>query len=198
MKLPRRRKRPYTLKARSEQAAATRARIVEAAVALHEELGPRHTTIKGIAARAGVERLTVYRHFPDTTAIFQACSSAWAGRHPPPDPADWQDAATPLERTRLALAALYAYFRANAVMLSRVHRDLDTMPELAAVTEPFLGYLRSVADQLAAGWRPPAARRVRPLLRHIVRFETWQLLQSAGWPDEQKTDLHMQWIEAVV
>ena len=43
----------------------TRLRIVEAMVELHEEIGPVATTVTAIAERAGVQRLTVYRHFPD-------------------------------------------------------------------------------------------------------------------------------------
>ena len=57
-------KRQYKQKARAEQAQETRQLIVEATVMLHEELGPAQTSIKAIAEQAGVQRLTVYRHFP--------------------------------------------------------------------------------------------------------------------------------------
>src|ERR671929_225345 len=101
--------RKYELKRRAEQQAETRRRIVEAIVALHREVGPARTTIKAITERAGVERLTVYRHFADETAMFQACSAHFAAEVvPPPDPAEWEGVGDRAERLRAALLAFYA------------------------------------------------------------------------------------------
>ena len=49
-------------------------RIVDATVALHQEVGMLRTTIKEIALRSGVERATVYRHFPDERALTRAAA----------------------------------------------------------------------------------------------------------------------------
>jgi AcrR family transcriptional regulator len=65
----------------------TRLRITEATVDLHGSVGPRRTTISAVAERAGVQRATVYRHFPDERALFAACSSHWRDANPRPDPA---------------------------------------------------------------------------------------------------------------
>src|SRR6185369_5292666 len=54
----------------------------------------------GIADAAGVTRLTVYRHFPDDAALFEACSSDWLSRQQPPDPATWADVTNPSQRLR--------------------------------------------------------------------------------------------------
>jgi len=51
--------RKYELKARAEKQAETRRRIVEATLALHQEVGPARTTVAEIARRTGVQRLTV-------------------------------------------------------------------------------------------------------------------------------------------
>jgi Bacterial regulatory proteins, tetR family len=64
---------------------ATRARIAAAACALHEEVGVARTTVADMARRAGVQRLTVYNHFPDLHALLPACSAHWLAEHPPPD-----------------------------------------------------------------------------------------------------------------
>src|SRR4051795_10199971 len=82
-------KRTYELKERARKQAETRRRIVEATVALHQEVGPARTTVAEIARRAGVQRLTVYNHFPDERELFGACSAHFIGGHPPPDPAAW-------------------------------------------------------------------------------------------------------------
>ena len=79
-------RRPYRMKRRAELEEQTRLRITESAVALHEELGPAHTSISAIAERAGVRRSTVYRHFPDEEALFDACSSHFRAANPSPDP----------------------------------------------------------------------------------------------------------------
>jgi len=67
-------RRGYRLKERAQQQAETRRRIVEAVVALHEEVGPARTTVVEIADRAQVSRPTVYTHFPDERLLMTACS----------------------------------------------------------------------------------------------------------------------------
>src|SRR5438309_7399128 len=108
--------RKYELKQRAQSQAETRQRIVEATVALHDSLGPSRTTISAIAERAGVQRLTVYRHFPDERTLFQACSSHWTSRNPKPDLATWAALDDPEERLRTALAEIYAFYRATEGM----------------------------------------------------------------------------------
>ena len=92
-------KRKYTLRQRAEQQEETRERIVDAAIALHEELGPAATTIRALAERAGVQRLTVYRHFANEGEILDACSTKWLGLNPPPLLSS-MPAGAPIERAR--------------------------------------------------------------------------------------------------
>ena len=106
--------RRYRLGERARQQEETRRRIVEATAELHAEVGPAATTISAIAERAGVQRLTVYRHFPEERQLFEACSALSEERHPSPDPAHWTDVADPRERTEAALGALYAYYAGDA------------------------------------------------------------------------------------
>jgi AcrR family transcriptional regulator len=77
--------RKYEMKRRAERQEETRQRITEATVELHQALGPAKTTISAIAEKAGVQRLTVYRHFPDEHALFVACTSHYMGQNPPPE-----------------------------------------------------------------------------------------------------------------
>src|SRR3954467_11162965 len=110
--------RPYEQKARAEAAAETRRRIVEATVALHEEVGPARTTVAEIARRAGVQRLTVYNHFPQDADLFGACSGHWATAHPPPDPGPWAAIDDPDTRLRRAIIDTYTWFAENEAMLT--------------------------------------------------------------------------------
>src|SRR3954451_23446350 len=77
--------RAYRMSRRAESQEQTRLRITESAVALHGTIGPSRTSISAVAEHAGVRRSTVYRHFPDEAALFDACSAHWAAANPPPD-----------------------------------------------------------------------------------------------------------------
>src|SRR5436190_1989394 len=82
-------KRPYRMQARAKKQEETRRRIVEATVDLHSTVGPARTTISAIATAAGVQRHTVYAHFPDEIALFRACTTHWRAVHPFPSLETW-------------------------------------------------------------------------------------------------------------
>ena len=178
--------RKYELRRRAERQAETRRRIVEAAVALHETLGPGRTTISDIAARAGVERATVYRHFPDERALFTVCTGHYAALHPRPDPAPWADIADPATRLRTGLAEVYAYHRRTERMSDRAARDLPDAPVLREALAPEFAYWARVRDALAAGWPVPEERRalVVAAVGHAVAFPTWRSLVREQGLDE--------------
>ena len=105
--------RAYELKRRAAHMAETRARIVEAAIELHQTIGPARTSVSAIAEKAGVQRQTYYRHFPDQRSLFQACSGLYVARNPLPDPDAWRAIADPHVRLRQGLRELYAYYAEN-------------------------------------------------------------------------------------
>src|SRR4029077_2653360 len=125
----------YQLKERARQQAETRLRIIEAVVALHEEVGPARTTVVEIADRAHVSRPTVYSHFPDDRSLMTACSGHWLLANPPPDTAACKKIDDPLTRLRAALEQLYAYYAPRERMLSNVLRDAALLPSLAEALE---------------------------------------------------------------
>ena len=178
--------RKYAQTRRAEQQAETRRRIVEAMVALHREVGPARTTISAIAERAGVERLTVYRHFADEAAMFQACSAHFAAEAAPPDPSAWAAVAEPAERLRAALLAFYGYYRRAEDMLAHVHRDAPQLPALAAVMAPWEAFVDEVRDGLLEGWEASGPARVRlgATVAHALRFDTWRSLARAEGLDD--------------
>ncbi len=188
-------KRRYILRARAGHVAETRARIILAMMELHQEVGPRNTTVSAIAARAGVERLTVYRHFTDEAAMFAACSHRYLELNPPPDPAAWTTEPDPASRTRRGLAELYAFFGRTSPMLEKVYRDVGEYASLRKIMDQFDAHLRNVADALAVAWpRDDAAARRQVILRHAARFATWQSLQAEGVGDKQKIELILDWL----
>ena len=188
-------KRKYQQKARAEQARETRQQIVEAAVKLHEKLGPAKTSIMAIAEEAGVQRLTVYRHFPDDADLFEACTSHWLSMHPPPAVADAGDPVEPCAQTEKTLLAVYDYYRNNERMWTVAYRDVD---EVEALHEPMgrvEAYFDGMRDELLANWKVPAKdkKQLSLTLRHCLRFTTWQSLKNESLSDKLMVNLVMNW-----
>jgi AcrR family transcriptional regulator len=180
--------RPYRQKVRAEHQAQTRQRIVEAAVALHLERGPAQTSINAIADRAGVNRVTIYRHFPDARTLLEACSAHAARVNPPPDVDGWRRIDDPRQRTEVALTQLYDYFRRTEAGWSNILRDAEIEPLVKEMAEKRrLAYLREARDVLLGAW--PDRRTRRPLLRAVlslaVDFRTWQTLARREQLDDR-------------
>ena len=191
------RKRAYVLRARAVQIARTRERIVEALMQLHQELGPRHTTVSAVAKRAGVQRLTVYRHFDGEAEMFAACSGRYLQLNPPPHAGLWAQETGPARRTRRGLEAIYSFFNRTAPMLEKVYRDREDCDGLQAVMQQVDAHFRSLADDLASAWPGAKAHsRYAAILRHVTRFATWQSLGAEGLNDREKIALILEWLEA--
>ena len=175
-------RRKYELRKRAEQVADTRLRITEAAIELHGTVGPARTTLSAVAERAGVERRTLYRHFPGEAELFAACSTHWFGANPWPDLAAWRALRDPGERLARALDELYAYYERTAPMYGNVLRDAELVDFARDAVAPLDAYLEEAAGSLLAG-RPARGRRRARLtaaLRHALAFSTWRSLTGSG------------------
>jgi AcrR family transcriptional regulator len=183
-------RRRYRKRRRAELERETRLRITEAAMKLHGSIGPARTTIKAVAEEAGVQRATVYAHFPDADALFAACSGHFYELHPSPDPAGWASIPDPDERLRRALTELYAWYGETQQILSNVLRDAEYVPASARVR--FLGYFDAVSAALLRGRRARgrARARVAAAIRHAAGFATWRsLTREQGLSDDDAVRL---------
>lgn len=163
---------------------------------LHEEVGPRETTISAIAERAGVQRLTVYRHFSDETAVFQACTSHWLSLNPPPDPTAWASIKQGAERFKAATGAVYEYYGRTRKMWSAAHRDVAVVPALQAPMAQFSGFLAAIGQTLAGAFVPAPSRQRNVAIQHALKFQTWADLEAEGLSDAEKVDLVARWVGA--
>lgn len=178
--------RTYTKGKRAEHEAETRDRIVEAALALHGEVGPSATTISMIAERAGVQRHTVYAHLPDERSIYMACSGLHLDRAPPPSPAAWETLNDPSARLKAALTALYGWFAENDALLAAVLRDAERNTVLAEVSGlRFGGPMVAIYGSLAAG----LGDRGQAALTLALSFHTWRTLRQHGLAAEATVEL---------
>lgn len=170
--------RTYTLKRRAEQQAETRLRIVEAAVELHSSVGPALTTISMVAERAGVQRHTVYAHFPDERSLLLACSGLAMERDPLPEAEPWRAIADRRLRLATGLRALYDWYDRNVDLAACVLRDGEHHALTREINELRMGpAIAAHREVLGAGLD---ARR-RALLQLALSFSTWRTLtREAG------------------
>jgi AcrR family transcriptional regulator len=165
--------RTYTLKRRAEQQSDTRRRIVEAAVDLHGEIGPARTSLSLVAERAGVQRNTLYAHFPDERSLLLACSALSLERDPLPDASAWRGIVDRGERLRVGLRELYAWYERNADLAGCVLRDAEFHPLTREIaTLRYAPVMAAYEDVLGAGLAPAQ----RALLRLALGFPTWRSL----------------------
>jgi AcrR family transcriptional regulator len=175
-------KRKYEQKKRAEQVAGTHLRITEAAIELHGTVGPSRTTLSAVAKRAGVERRTLYRHFPTEADLFAACSTHYFTANPWPDLNKWRAIRDPQQRLERALDELYAYYERTEPMLSNVLRDAELVDFARDAVAPLHAYLEDAAEILIIGRQVRGRRRqrLRGALRHALDFSTWHSLATNG------------------
>ena len=176
-------KRKYEKKARAESQRETRERIAGAAAELHREVGVARTTVAEIARRAGVQRLTVYNHFPDLSCLLPACAAHYAERHPRPDLTRAFGHKVPADRVRAVLQAMYGWYGENEAMLAGIQGDRGAVPELEEFCRQNSDReLAELAAALAAGFGAQSHQgaRVRALLALALDFWTWRRLDGEG------------------
>jgi AcrR family transcriptional regulator len=184
--------RTYRKRRRAESEAQTRLRITESAVHLHGTVGPARTSMSAVAEHAGVQRSTLYRHFPDEAALFEACSAHWAAANPPPDLAAWAAIREPDERLCDALTDLYGYYQRTAPMLENLVRDEQVSDVVRERFQAFHAFIAAAADTLLAGRgvRGAARRQTRAAIGHALAFSTWRsLVRDQGLTQTEAVDL---------
>lgn len=191
-------KRKYDLKARAEAQQQTRERIVRATMELHKEVGPAQTTISEIARRAGVQRLTVYNHFPHEAELVGACQAHWLALHPPPDVGAAFALTDPVRRVATVLGSFYNWYRETAAMAEKVQRDREAVPALDTLLQQTAdAALDELAAGLADGFAANGGRTRRPMIRLALDFWTWRRLAHEGLDDDEAAALMAAAVDSV-
>ena len=139
-----------------------------------------------------MQRLTVYRHFPDERDLFAACSSLYDELNPSPDPSDWLDSDDPETRLRTGLSEIYDYYDRTEPMLSKVYRDLELKPVLNDSMDDVGQYFEEVLRVLTEPWTSsgPGDRFIVAAIGHATHFMTWRsLVRFQGLSNEEAIDL---------
>jgi AcrR family transcriptional regulator len=190
--------RTYRMGRRREQLDATRQRIAVAAFELHGTVGPAQTSISAVAERAGVQRHTVYHHFPDLTSLFRACTEHGMQVTKTPEAAPWRAIEDPTARLHHALGELYAYYRANARLLGNILRDMPLMGDIGG-SEAFVDRMTELFMALADGWpgEETIHRSRMAVIGHAMAYETWRSLTDGGLSDEETRGLMVELVASI-
>ncbi|HZN46802.1 MAG TPA: TetR/AcrR family transcriptional regulator [Ramlibacter sp.] len=123
--------RAYNNENRLQQQAELKARIAEAAAALHKTQGALATSYAQVAQQAGVSVPTVYKHFPTLDTLIQACTAHVASQAPAfPAEAILQapELSSAVDALVAATDAMHAHFQPWLVW-----REQQRIPALAAM-----------------------------------------------------------------
>jgi AcrR family transcriptional regulator len=190
--------RAYRMGRRLETVQETRERIAAATYELHATIGPARTTISAVADRAGVQRHTVYHHFPDLTSLFRACTDHGMRVTRFPDPTPWATIEDPVERLQAGLGELYGYYRLNARLMGNILRDWPLFADVGG-SEAYEDRVSRMFTTLTEGWKVDEA--VRPSLKtaigHAMAFETWRSLTEPGLSDDQARDMMVGFVTGI-
>ncbi len=181
--------RAYRMGARATTIAATRARVVEAAMTLHAERGVIATGWDEIAAHAGVSTATVYRHFPSLDELVPACARTVFDiiRPPTVDEARAQFAALDRASDRfdaLVSRSCHCYAMGEG-WLHAAQRERDFVAALDAA----LQLIETTLDTLvvAAAGRKLASID-RSTLFVLCNFPFWKSLRDRGLGPQRAED----------
>lgn len=134
----------------------TAGRIVAAAAELFGQRGYKGTTTRAIAERAGVNEVTIFRHFKDKQGVLRALGESWAGSMAGfataslPEPGDTRATIEALAQLEVTQAAEFGG------VAMRLAMDAKTTPEVAQVVgggqiDNFAGLATYLAERQAAG-----------------------------------------------
>jgi AcrR family transcriptional regulator len=180
--------RKYEMKRRAERMQETHRRITEAAVELHETVGPARTTVSAVADKAGVQRHTYYAHFPEIADLYRACTAHYLERNPLPDPSSWVQTPEPEERMRRALLEVYAYYSSTEAMMSNVLRDGQLDPRGQESMVMLYQHWSKMRDTIAEAFRASGERREELLgaVALALDFQTWRTLVRQHGLDQDR------------
>jgi AcrR family transcriptional regulator len=181
--------RAYRLGRRAETAAATRARIVDAAAALYEAQGVNSTTLQGIAERADVSRGTILHHFGGSGGLLDAVAERILVTLELPDERIFDGATDDESRLRAYVRAIIEFFRRSTGWWAVFMTEMDR-PELKAREAQY--YERITRLQAIALGSLASNREVNVVVGSLIHPGTiggftW-VMEQAGFAPAESVD----------
>jgi AcrR family transcriptional regulator len=182
--------RAYTQRRRAESAAATRGRIIEAAIAVYREHGYPGATLQRIAARADVSRGTILHHFGDGEGLLGAVLDGALASLDVPDGSVLAGVPDPAARARRFVAEMFGFYVRTSDwwrVFTGGTNELPSNPAFAAATSR---YEAAVGAFMAAALGPMMSDRVATITaRTLVAPSTFYPLLGAGLSVDEASEV---------
>jgi AcrR family transcriptional regulator len=180
-------KRRYRMAARAEAAAATRARILDAAIALFWERPLLDIPLEEVARRAGVSLPTVIRHYGDKGGLFAAAAEREYER------VRRQRDEAPIGDVRAAVRILVDHYEELGDAVLRLLAEEDRVPGLRELAHRGRAYHASWCERVfapALTGQSEEARAIRLAeLIAVTDVYLWKLLRRDRGLSKSQTEL---------
>ena len=165
-------KRAYDNSRRSRQAQATRAAILESAVALFVDPKNEDLSIPAIAAKADVSEPTVYRHFKNRDTLIEAMRDFIVERVDEPDPPET------LEELLQVPRKLFPVFERHADIYAARSRWIEREQiDDEGYRKRTHEYVR-LLDDVTAHLDPAEREAVNALMRLLISSRCWRTMRE--------------------
>lgn len=121
--------RQYSMEHRAAQAARTRERILDAALACYRERGIAATSLQAVARRAGVSAATILNHFGSGEELARVVVGQLAEDLQVPDDGDWTEPGRN-PRVRRLVQEMFAFYDRSAPWFEIFRAELNVDPVL--------------------------------------------------------------------
>lgn len=121
--------RQYSMEVRAAQAARTRERILDAALAGYRERGIGATSLQAVARRAGVSASTILNHFGSAEELARVVVRQLAETLKVPDDSDWAERGRS-RRIRRLVREMFAFYDRSAPWFEIFRAELNVDPAL--------------------------------------------------------------------
>lgn len=171
---------------RAEQAAQTRERISDAALACYRENGVSATSLQAVARRAGVSPATILNHFGSADELARTVVDRLTAALRIPDDADWPDAGGP-SRVRRLVSEMFAFFERSRPWFDIFRAELDVDP---ALREGEANAWRAIGELYSRVFGEALGDdRVRAAVFGLTSPSTFVALRDAGMSVEDAEEL---------
>jgi AcrR family transcriptional regulator len=182
---------------RAAAVAQTRARIVEATVAAHRDLGVQATSWEEIARRAGVGVGTVYRHFHSLEELLPACGEIVARTLALPTgdqiPALFDGMRSTRQRIERLVETAFGAYERGAPFIENTRRERKDLPYFERRHQYIEGTLDALTREALRPIEPQ--KRDIDIARVLTDLATWKALTDRGLTTTEAIDTAAELIE---
>lgn len=178
--------RRYTMSGRAEQAAQTRERIVDAALACYREKGISATSLQAVARRAGVSAATILNHFGSAEGLARVVVDRLTADLHVPDDSEWPEKGRRARVQRL-IREMFEFYERSRPWFDVFRAELDVEPTLR---EGAAGYWKTVGQMFSRIFAEALSDdRTRGAIFGLTSPSTFAALREAGMSVEDAATL---------